>query len=615
MFRFITSSLKIKFSLFIACVLLIVFTLASLFLINQSVNFQKESLIARAENYAQLATKPLGDAYNLYNNSGVFQLNSIFQNTLKLNSTVPRIQIISVDGEVLYDTNYMQSGLSTQTNFSSERVTNPNILKIIDGNLQKDVIDSHNNVMEIISPYSDVYGGRPYSLRYFISYDSINASIMQAVRTTIIITIMLFIITFIAVMFLVNRSILTPLVKLTIFAKAIGHGDFDHPLEIKSGDELERLAIDYRYMASNLKAEKAAITAEKDTLSLVLANIADGIVALDAGFSILVLNNAASKILDLKKEDSIEKPFDELIKFNNKGTRVTIAQLCKQSENKISYFSLNFLAKTGELRKFNIIIAPLMHPAESNIRFIITFYDLTKEEEFEKMKLDFVSMSAHELRTPLTAIRGYLSLLQQSVLSKLSNEETTYLQRSIISSQELFLLIENLLNISNIEQGRLSIHPAPVNLINTITSIVTNLQAPANELKVQLIFEKPELPLPSVIADELRIKEVITNLVTNAINFNRPGGWVRVTLQPKEDRMIISIKDNGIGIAESALPHLFTKFFRVTTPLTMGSKGTGLGLFISKKIVDAHNGKIWVESQPDKETVFSFSLALAEKKS
>ena len=583
MFRFITRSLKIKFSLIIACVLLVVFTSASLFLINQSVNFQKQSLIARAENYAELATKPLGDAYNLYNNSGVFQLDRVFQNTLKQNNTVPRIQVISVDGEVLYDTNYMQSGMSAPTNFSEERVIDPNLLKIIDGNIQTDIKDSNNNTMEIISPYSDEFGGRPYSLRYFISYDSINASIMQAVRTTIIINIMLFIFTFIAVTLLINRSILTPLEKLTIFARAIGHGDFDYPLEIKSGDELERLAIDYRYMASNLKAEKAAILAEKDTLSLVLGNIADGVVALDSSCSILVLNNAASKILEFKKEESTGKSFDELITLNNKDTKVSIIQLCRQSESKISYFSLNFLTKGGELRKINVIIAPFNHPAESNIRFIITFYDLTKEETFEKMKLDFVSMAAHELRTPLTAIRGYLSLLQQSVVSKLSNDETTYLQRSIISSEELFLLIENLLNISNIEQGRMRIHLAPVDLESVITSLLTNLPAHGNELKVQLIFEKPEQPLPFVMEDEFRIKELITNLLTNAINFNRPGGWVRVTMQQKENHMVVSIKDNGIGISESALPHLFTKFYRVTTPLIMGSKGTGLGLFISKK--------------------------------
>lgn len=615
MFHFITRSLKIKFALIIACVLLIVFTCASLFLITQSINSLTESLVARAETYSQLATKPLGDAYNLYHNGGIFQLNNIFGNTLKVNNTIPRIQVISVGGQVLYDTNNLESNLPSVNNTTQESIIDPKLLQIIDGNTQTDIKDSHNNVMEIISPYSDQYGNRPYSLRYFLSYDSINASVMQAIRTTVFLNILLFVITFISVLFLVNNSLLTPLVKLAIFAKAVGKGDFDFPLEIKSGDELERLAIDYRYMASNLKAQKASITAEKDTLSLVLSNIGEGIAALDSSFAILVLNSAAAKLFNVKKEDCIDKQFDELIKLAENGAPVSITNLCKQSENKPSYFSLDFLTEVGESRKINVIIAPLMHPAESNIRFIITFYDLTKEQEFEKMKLDFVSMSAHELRTPLTSIRGYLSLLQKSVVSKLSGDESTYLQRSIISSEGLSVLIENLLNISNIEKGKMNIYLDSFDLEKTISSVITTFQANAQEVKVQLEFDKPEHPLPNVMADELRIKEVLTNLITNAINFNRPGGWVKVTMQLKENHIIVAIKDNGVGIAESSLPHLFTKFYRVTTPLIMGSKGTGLGLFISKKILDAHKEKIWVESKLDKETVFSFTLALAEKKS
>jgi hypothetical protein len=146
----------------------------------QTTAFQKDSLVSQAETYAELATKPLGDAYILYKNAGVFQLDSIFQNTLKLNSTVPRIQVISVDGEVLYDTKY--KGLSAPTDFIQERVTDPKLLKIIEGNMQTGIKDSRKNISEIISPYSDEFGGRPFSLRYFISYDSINAGIMQAIR-------------------------------------------------------------------------------------------------------------------------------------------------------------------------------------------------------------------------------------------------------------------------------------------------------------------------------------------------------------------------------------------------------------------------------------------------
>jgi PAS domain S-box-containing protein len=614
MLNFITHSLKIKFSLLAVSVLLIIFTLASYVVISQTTNLQKESLIARAETFADLATQPLGDAYNLYADSGELRLNNIFRKTLALNDTVPRIQLISVNGDVLFDTNDMQNSGPGSDNLKQVRIVNPQLLQAIEGNTNTNIYDDHGNITEIVVPYSDDYGDRPYSLRYFISYDSINTAINHVIWTTMVLIVILFCFTFASLMLLVNKSILSPLEKLAMFAASIGHGDFDYPLSIETGDELEKLATTYLNMARILKDDRAAIVTEKDTLSLVLSNIADGVIALDFSCKVMVFNQAASQILGLKTDIAIGKDLDNLLTFHEVDKTVMIKDLCMQSENKVSFHSLNFTMHDNQIKKINAIIAPLAHPTLTNITFIITFYDLTKEEEFEKMKLDFVSMAAHELRTPLTSIRGYLSLLQQSIAPRLTSAESTYLQRSIVSSEQLYFLIQNLLNISNIEHGKMDIRLVPVNLEKTITSIITDLKAQAEENNVQLTFDKPEQPVPSAFADDFRITEVITNLITNAINYNRPGGWVKVTMQQKDANVVISVRDNGMGIIESALPHLFTKFYRVTTPLRMGSKGTGLGLFISKKIIDAHQGKIWVESQPDKETIFSFSLPLAEKK-
>ena len=124
------------------------------------------------------------------------------------------------------------------------------------------------------------------------------------------------------------------------------------------------------------------------------------------------------------------------------------------------------------------------------------------------------------------------------------------------------------------------------------------------------MFQPPAQVIPPVMADRLRITEVVTNLVANAINYTQPGGKINVTIERQGNEIITSVKDTGVGIPKEALPKLFTKFFRVTGKLTQGSKGTGLGLYISKAIVEMHKGRIWVDSEPGRGTTFSFSLPI-----
>jgi signal transduction histidine kinase len=418
----------------------------------------------------------------------------------------------------------------------------------------------------------------------------------------------LFVLTFGAVTILVNRSILAPLAKLALLAKSLQQGDYDYPLTIKTGDELERLSLDFRYMAMVLKEQRATLLTEKDMMSLVLSNIADGVVALNASYNVYFSNQAALKILGVEVDKNHAVNLNEVLRLQENGNDVTLQQLCEHAGEKPAYHKLSFLTNDGQQKNIHIIIAPLKESPVTPIRYIVTLYDLTKQEEFEKMKLDFVSMAAHELRTPLTSIRGYLSILQEETVEKLTAEQTTFLQRIMVSADQLQTLVENLLNISQIEKGKLELKLAPVDLEKTVLSIIDNLTPEAKQRNIELSYDKPDHTIPSVNADEFRINEVITNLISNAIHYNRQDGWIKVSLKEQENTVVVSVSDGGVGIPESALPNLFTKFYRITTPLEMGAKGTGLGLFISKQIIEAHKGKIWVESEVDKGTTFHFSL-------
>lgn len=243
--------------------------------------------------------------------------------------------------------------------------------------------------------------------------------------------------------------------------------------------------------------------------------------------------------------------------------------------------------------------------------YVMRFF-LAKEAQLERMKLDFVAMSAHELRTPLTTVVGYLSFLMEDpvTINKLASEEKEILNRAFLNATRLGKLIDNLLVVSRIEKGRMSLNLQPVQLEDLIDRIIKELKNLAQMKKIYLEFQAPNQPLPMVLGDRLRIEEVVSNLVGNAINYTSLGG-VSLSIARHEDELVVAVKDTGQGIPKEARAHLFTKFFRVKAPLEAGTKGTGLGLYISKNIIDAHKGRIWVESEAGKGSTFYFSLPIA----
>jgi len=227
------------------------------------------------------------------------------------------------------------------------------------------------------------------------------------------------------------------------------------------------------------------------------------------------------------------------------------------------------------------------------------------------MKLDFVSMAAHELRTPLTVIRGYAELLNSELGDKLSPEHQEHLHRLEFNAANLGTLIDNLLNVSRIERGSYKIEPQSLDLVSLVKNAVTDLLDQANSKGQNLSFVESAEKIPMVMADSSRINQVISNLITNAITYTPVGESIKVSVTPQGSLVSVSVQDTGIGIPKEALSKLFTKFFRVSSVLEQGSKGTGLGLFISKSIIAMHGGEINVESEVGKGSTFSFTLPVA----
>ncbi len=378
--------------------------------------------------------------------------------------------------------------------------------------------------------------------------------------------------------------------------------------------------VGFVMIASDMRELKKLVynlVAERNKLSITLSGISEGVFVVDKAGIVSFFNQAAEKIFGVKSSQVIGKKADEVFHIEDDEGKIIVEYFFpkeKLSKDMVTFSRNGVRINQPDSRVVyaDLIAANIVEGEGVNLGAIVTLHDVSKEKDLEEMKLDFVSMAAHELRTPLTSIRGYLSVLQEEAGKKLKPEQASFLEKAFISSTQLAALVENLLSVSRIERGSLQIQAQPTRWEPLIEETYTNFVPQAVERQVKLSYVKPKETFPLVFVDRFRISEVISNLVSNALNYTPAGGSVEISLEAGEKEIITHVKDTGPGIPESALPKLFTKFFRVSGVLEQGSKGTGLGLYISKAVVDMHKGRIWVESALGKGSIFSFSVPVSE---
>lgn len=484
---------------------------------------------------------------------------------------------------------------------------------------------------------------------------------VEGLRTMVITTFTGSLLLLIFVALLISRGITQPLKELTRSAKDIEDGKFDTTTTIESGDELENLGTTFNHMSQELKRyvaelhtkiteleeekknldeavpklmkdeselrltnielekEKGTIVAERNKLAVILSGIHDAVIAVDLERKIILFNTAAETITGLKKDDVLGKPIGEILHptLNTEEIPVeTYAPIHDDTFEGILYdqMDVQLTHASGDKKTARLIAAKISESKQSNLGCIIALHDMTLERKLEEMKLDFVSMAAHELRTPLTIIRGYAQTLQEETKATLPESQQEYLNRVLISVQTLAELIDNLLNVSRIEQGKFKVVIAPLQVKDVLRELLTGFASVARSRSQQL---EPNIAddLPIIMADRVRITQVLSNLIANAINYTQQNGNIKICAEKirKDDKdfLKVSIQDNGPGIPKDAIPHLFTKFFRVSGSLEQGSKGTGLGLYISKSIITLHGGDIWVESELGHGATFTFTIPAA----
>ena len=479
-------SLGVKFSLVTAAIFLIIFGIVSFVLIRQNVNFQKQSLLARANTFSNLGTKPIGDAYNSYFQAGFLRFREQLIDTLALNEDIFRLQIISVEGEVLFDT----VNLDSQDEKTAENIEDPVVLQAVSARHPTQLTGQDGDINEIVVPYSDDFGARPFSVRYFISYESIYKEVDRVILTIGVLTLAVLIVTLIAMTVFVHRLILNPLGQIVNAAGEITRGNLSQKINLATRDELAELANSLNQMTERLK----------------------------------------KNIEDLRQLD--------------------------------------------------------------------------------KLKDEFVYLASHNLRSPLTAIKGYIEILLKN--KSLDREAKEASGKISASSARLEELTESLLNLVALEENKQPLLMKSVDLEKLLEALVEKFTSDISEKRISLIFEFPPGEIPKIDLDELRMSQALESLLENAIKFNREGGKIVIGLKRIRDYLRLSIKDTGIGIPKEEREKVFQKFHRATDILTYDYEGIGLGLYVTKLIIEAHQGRIWFESEPGEGTTFYVELPLKE---
>jgi signal transduction histidine kinase len=274
---------------------------------------------------------------------------------------------------------------------------------------------------------------------------------------------------------------------------------------------------------------------------------------------------------------------------------------------------LQLQTSSGKKLIIEVVVSPLGRQGSGAI---IVFRDITKEQEEERAQAEFISTASHEMRTPVASIEGYLGLALNPATATIDAKAHDYITKAHLAAEHLGRLFQDLLDVTKADDGRMQNNPKVIEVVSFTSDVVEGLQPKADEKQLKLFFKANSSeqgggrtiePIYYVDLDADHLREVLANLVENAIKYT-PKGEVVIDIEGDEDHVVVSIRDSGIGIPAEDIPHLFQKFYRVDNSDTREIGGTGLGLYLCRRLVEAMGGRIWVESEYKKGSTFSVEL-------
>ena len=397
---------------------------------------------------------------------------------------------------------------------------------------------------------------------------------------------------------IVSKRMLSSLSRLTMAVENMAQGDLYVRLVSTDRDEIGRLVQVLGHMRDRLLETISSLDRERIQLAGVLDNMADGVLITDDRGRVQLVNPAAARILGIAKEKALGLTLAQAAREHR---LIDIWRSCHESgEAQVD------LLETGPRRPtLQVVATPL--PALGSGACLIILQDVSQVRHLEATRREFVSNISHELRTPLASMRAVVDTLRDGALED-PPVARRFLDHLDAEIDALTQMVQELLELSRIESGQVPMRLIPISVPEVVEPPIERLRLQAEREGLSLQVELPD-HFPQVLADAERIQQVLTNLLHNAIKFTPAGGHVRVTAERQGNEIIVSVRDTGVGIPQELLPRIFERFFKADR--ARATIGTGLGLAIAKHIVQAHGGRIWVESVEGRGSTFSFSLLIA----
>ncbi len=401
-------------------------------------------------------------------------------------------------------------------------------------------------------------------------------------------------------MFLQAARTVHTLRRLTETAERITKGDLGARTLSLRGGEVGQLVRAFNRMAEKLQSQMAKRAREKDRLHTVLHVMTDGVLIVNRHGVVRLINAAAARILKTTEARALKRSFVQAVRDHR---IVEVFARCQQAgRNETAILELD------RDRFLQMVVTPFLRGDDRG--YLIVIQDLTRLRQLQTVRQDFLSNISHELRTPIASLRALVETLSDGALDdKVAAHR--FLRHMEVEVDSLSHMVQELLDLARIESGKASLELAPVPAIDLLRHAIQRLQAQAERAQVTLhIDASPDLPMLHL--DAGRVEQVLTNLIHNAIKFTLPGGEILVSAVVADAHTLtIKVADTGVGIAPDDLPRIFERFYKADRARSGG--GTGLGLAIAKHIVQAHGGRIWVESRVGKGSTFFFTLPVAQQ--
>jgi len=373
-----------------------------------------------------------------------------------------------------------------------------------------------------------------------------------------------------------------------------------------------------REQAERMGAMLRSQQVDSSTSRAILESIADGVVVTDADHHVVLFNAAAERILGLEARSILNQPvFDFIGLYGPEGQRwaAAIRSWKKHPPQSVLPEDVSERVVLGDERVLLIHPAPVVLGDEF-LGTVSIFRDITREVEVDRLKSEFVATVSHELRTPMTSIKGFVDLLLMGVTGALNPEQQRFLNIVKNNTERLEILVNDLLDISRIEAGKVTLSFQPIDVHGLLHEAELFLERQRSETgkQIELVVEATG-DLPHLWGDPERVRQILYNLVENAFNYTPEGGQITLRAEQTRDEVEIEVQDNGIGISLNEQARIFERFYRGEQALIMGVAGTGLGLAIVLNLVEMHGGRIWVNSDgiPGRGTTFTLALPVASE--